>query len=78
MILKTNLKKIGTSHHMLIPSSIIQVYDLLKYTPDYEYGITVENEGKRIILTRVKKKDSEKQTTLNKFKKDDDDKTKDI
>ncbi len=79
MIFKTNLKKIGTSHHTLIPSSIIQVYDLLKYTDKYEYVITVENEGKRLILNRVKKKDSEKQTTLSKFKKvDDDKKQKDI
>lgn len=72
MLMKTNLKKIGTSNHFLFPSSIIKVYGLLNYTDTHEYAITIENEGKRIVLNRVKKKDSENQTTLDKFKKDDD------
>lgn len=67
MLIKTNLKKIGASYQILIPSAILKVYNLLSFTDDYEYAITVENEGKRIILNRVKKKDTETQTSLDKF-----------
>jgi len=67
MELTTNLKKIGTSYHVLIPSSLIKVFKLLKYTEDYEYTIVAENDGKRIILNRVKKKVDEAQTKINDF-----------
>lgn len=73
MGLKTNLKKIGTSHHVLIPSSIIKVFGLLEFTEEYEYRISVENDGARIILNRTKKLDK-CQTTLDQihtFKKGD-------
>ena len=56
MEIKTNLKKIGTSYHFLIPSAILKVYELLKYTDEYEYAISIENNGRRIVLNRVKKK----------------------
>ena len=67
MELKTNLKKIGSSYHFLIPSSLIKVYNLLNYVYTHDYSVHVENEGKRIILNRKKKLSDEEQTTLDKF-----------
>ena len=65
MEIRTNIQKLGTSNYFLIPSSIIKVYNLLHFTKKYEYKISVELEGKRIVFDRVKKQYDTRQTTLS-------------
>jgi antitoxin component of MazEF toxin-antitoxin module len=65
MELKTNIRKSGTSYQVIIPSSIIKVFNLLNFLDTHYYQVTVENEGKKIVLNR--KKHDKEQTTLEKY-----------
>ena len=62
MKIRSKFRKIGDSYYLIVPKSIIDVYDLLK--ENYIFEISVYKEGKTISYKRVGK---EEQTKIGDF-----------
>ena len=73
MTITTNLRKIGTSFHLLIPKSIVDVFRLEDFIPSHEYEAHVYKNGQTLSFRRVKKQTA--QDLINEIdteKKDED------
>ena len=64
MKFKVKLTKIGDSYYLIVPKSIINVFNLLK--EKYIFEISVYNEGKTLSYKRVGK---DMQTKIEDFEK---------
>jgi len=61
MVMKTNIRVVGTGHYLYLPKSIIDVFNLLDDIEDYEYDISYEKN--KIIYTKVKKEKPKNENT---------------
>jgi len=57
MVNEHKLKKIGDSKFLLVPFEFVKVYDLDKFI----YLCEVENNGKRIVFSRMREDDTIKE-----------------
>ncbi len=69
MELKVTPTKIGNSYYFRIPKPILFFYDMMSWLEDYDFKVSVYNNGRTLSYKRVKKEDKS-QTKLKDFEKD--------
>ena len=52
---KVGLTKVGESHYLLVPKTIVELFNLLVEKDDYEYEFILSKDKNSFIYKRVKK-----------------------